>query len=134
MTKLIMLLGIAFLATLAVATAAQAEYRQTVEELLQRCDAQEASQSGSIDLAICVSYITGVANMMSMTGASLPNLDRKTATLLGEFSICLPQPQPSYGAMVQTFRISARRHPARWGQRQLIGVLFALHETWPCKQ
>ncbi len=49
-----------------------------------------------------------------------------------DLRICSTEAIP-YGAMVQTFRNWAEKHPEKWGARRYMGVMLALRETWPCK-
>jgi Rap1a immunity proteins len=47
-------------------------------------------------------------------------------------SMCITE-HVSSGAMVQAFRNWAERNPKDWGKEAVLGVMNALHETWPCK-
>ena len=93
-----------------------------VQSLYSLCKADEGSQ----EFGICVGYISGVAHLMQFLGVDLQKHPERR-----QFAICTGG-SASNGAFVQAFKTWADRNPRHWGDTELIGVMVALVETWPC--
>ena len=81
------------------------------------------------NFALCLGYISGISDIM---GAMGDYNKQKHIKDLGSWSFCAQQPILSYGAIVQTFVNWAQAHPERWSENQMLGVIFALREKFPC--
>ena len=74
---------------------------------------------------LCIAYIEGVADMMALASVSPDKVTR------GTLGMCAPD-GTTYGADVQVLINWAEKHPEQWTQVQIVGVIGALGETWPC--
>jgi hypothetical protein len=90
----------------------------TVQGLRTRCEDRD------VGYVYCLGYVSGVYNVMAILG------EGKINTPL-QFTIC-PK-GATYAAAAQAFMNWATKHPEMWSTHQSIGVIAALHETWPCK-
>jgi hypothetical protein len=94
---------------------------QTVQGLYGMCKKPDAS----LPSAMCLGYISGVADTMQLLGVGAPDHPD-----LARFAIC---EKPSYGAMVQAFINWTEKTPQEGDHNRIIGVMKALRENWPCK-
>jgi hypothetical protein len=90
------------------------EYKRlfNVHALYQACTSPRGSQM----FGRCFGYIEGVGD--SMIGKTF----------------CVKNDLINYPAWIQAFVNWVPAHPERWDDLQLIGVMDALAETWPCAQ
>jgi hypothetical protein len=94
------------------------------QNLYRDCKAPEHSPTA----ALCIGFISGIGNMMHINGVIEKQYqDRK----LSPFAIC--GDTISNGAMVQAFMNWAPKHPESANDDQLLAVVKALRETWPCQ-
>jgi hypothetical protein len=110
----------------AAAPPACAEEELTTGRLLQECNETE----GSADWTYCFGIILGVSGVLLVNG-NLVDANKNRVPDNG-VSMCITE-HVSSGAMVQAFRNWAERNPKDWGKKAVLGVMNALHETWPCK-
>ncbi len=73
----------------------------------------------------CAGYVTGVGEMMWLTGASQSS--DKT------YAICPGRKLPSGAAMVQAVLNFGQAHPEMWSEEMVAPTILALQEVWPCK-
>jgi hypothetical protein len=115
------------LACMLMATLAKADtrYTSTVQALLEACK----STSGP-NMPYCLGFIVGVSEMMQQVSAGLEGGGDFRAI----YGMC-PKGHdgPSGGAKVQVFINWAEKNPKMWGKDNLIGVITALREAWPCE-
>ena len=81
-----------------------------VKTLHQACIAPKESQT----FGRCFGYVQGVADAM-----------------MGK-TFCLGD-RVDYSALIQAYNNWAAAHPEKWTEFQIIGVMTALSEKWPCK-
>ena len=74
------------------------------------------SPMGSADAALCLGYISGLADA------------------IGGARVFFPGSSVSYGEMVAVFIGWASRHPEMADKPRSAGVLWALVERWPCRR
>jgi Rap1a immunity proteins len=117
---------IALLAVGMFSTSAQAGATQTVQQLLERCNAERGSGSN----LFCLGYVGGVADMM-MTNRTIRKMDQLDGGAGRSYQICQTT-AATYGADQQIFINWAQKHPERWQDGSLDGVASALRETWQC--
>jgi hypothetical protein len=84
---------------------------------------------GSLGRGYCSGFIYGAALVLFTNGKLVDENKNPVAT--NSVSICLVN--VSSGAMEQAFMDWAGRNPKDWDKPAVIGVITALHETWPCK-
>jgi hypothetical protein len=93
------------------------------------------AKTGSVEHGVCLGYIAGVGELMTVNGAdvgsSRPQFLTNVEIYLWMTSICNA---PTPGAMVQAFVNWAEKHPEKWGGERISSVMTALQETWPCKR
>ena len=65
----------------------------------------------------CAGVIEGAWGTLSLTGNSE--------------SLCPKTPMSAIGK-VEAFRKWAVQHPEMWGKEQMVGVVLALQQAWPC--
>jgi hypothetical protein len=56
--------------------------------------------------------------------------ERKPNAELRPFAIC---DKPSHAAMAQAFLNWAQANSQKWSDTELVGVMSALNDKWPCK-
>jgi hypothetical protein len=95
--------------------------RESVQHLYEEC----TGSSNLYEKEDCVQYISGVADSMTIFGATNSS-DGKMFGICSETAV-------SYGAYVQAFINWAEKHPESWGLRRWIGASMGLRATWPCK-
>ena len=118
-------IGIAISAAV-IATASNAdETNLTAQQLYQACQAPKGSSENSF----CFGYISAIAQMMNVNAAALRDKD-KTIERLSLITLC---GQPTFGALVQSFKNFAAAHPELWKTERSIVVVSSLHLTWPCQ-
>ena len=111
---------------LAAAPPVSAEGEFTTGELLQACNGTSPSRNQSY----CFGFVLGAYDVMHANGNMV---DANKNPLPGNgVSTCSDEPVRA-DAMVQAFRKWAERNPKDWGKPADVGVINALHETWPCK-
>jgi hypothetical protein len=94
--------------------------KQNVQALYNVCKAPESSQL----YAVCLGYISGVADTMQLLGAA-----QERHPEFKPVAICAT---PSYGAMVQGFVNWAEANPKEWDENRIVGVGGALKKNWGC--
>ena len=110
----------AVIAALAFSVSAHADNQHlNVQSLYLAC-----KDSNGPTAMLCSGYVGGIGEMMHALGTQIPD-DPK----LRIFGICGTM---SHGAMVQAFVNWADKHPERWADVGVLGVMSALIETWPC--
>lgn len=97
-----------------------------VQALLIKCNAE----SSSLDVVLCLGRISGMSDLMGFNGYLLKS--GRGSEPLRQFSTCPGDPIPTYGADVQAFKNWAQKHPEHWTDPDILGVIAALRETWPC--
>jgi hypothetical protein len=105
------------------AGAATTDDALTVQSLYFNCKSAE----GSPRWALCYAYIAGVGNALQFIGyaqAEHPDPNFRELAICGKIT---------NAALVQAFMNWAEKHPQRWPDHQLAGIVTALTETWPCK-
>lgn len=117
-----LLVVLATVAALSPTRVAAEEGFTNTEHLLKWCKQPETSANH----AYCVGYIEGVSNMMVLVGTDAQGAFRKNV------GMCYPDPPPSVSAVVQAFINWAERNPKHWADLNVIGVVVALSQTWPC--
>jgi hypothetical protein len=95
------------------------EEKHDVQKLHEMCKLPP----GETKAAICLGFISGVAEMMRLMSFS------RYKEVRGAFGQCS---EASYGAAMQAFMNWADKHPERWSKPMVVGVIEALNETWPC--
>ena len=108
---------------LSLANAQQPKKIETTQDLYEACK----NATSPIDLNNCVSYIAGVGDTMIGVGAAY---QRKPNLQLRPFAIC---EKPSHTAMAQAFVNWAQANSQKWSDYELVGVMSALNDSWPCK-
>ena len=103
---LVMIVGLVCAATTARAL-------DTVQALLSECE----QKTGTFDTGICRGYIAGISDWQ-----------------MADRFICPKQKRITYGASQQFFINWAKKHPERWGEDGIDGVVAALQEAFPCKK
>ena len=106
-----------------MANAQQSKKIETTQDLYEACK----NAASPIDLNTCVSYISGVGDTMINVGAAY---ERKPSVELRPFAIC---DKPSHAAMAQAFVNWAQANSQKWSDTELVGVMSALNDKWPCK-
>ncbi|WP_366928994.1 Rap1a/Tai family immunity protein [Mesorhizobium sp.] len=106
---------------------ASADDSRSVQTFLEACNAEDASPKAFY----CVGTIHGIVDTLTMNGVINNRAQRKSPEFV-RFSICPPQ-GTTVGANVQAFKNWANAHPEQWSTPDLLGVLIALRETWPCR-
>lgn len=102
---------------------------KTVQFLHGLCKAEQSSN----DFVFCLAYISGIGDLMYSVNKAKkiePNCSKPSNPLFSFFALCAA---PSHGAMVQAFMNWAEKNPQEWGTNKTLGVIMALHETWPCE-
>ena len=112
-----------FVLGLSLANAQQSKKIETTQDLYEAC----RNAASPIDLNTCVSYISGVGDTMIGVGAAY---ERKPNVELRPFAIC---DKPSHAAMAQAFVNWAQANSQKWPDSELVGVMSALNDKWPCK-
>jgi hypothetical protein len=107
---------------LSMANAQQSRKVETTQDLYEACK----NAASPIDQTICVSYISGVGDTMIGVGAAY---ERKPSVDLRPFAIC---DKPSHAAMAQAFVNWAQANSQKWSDTELVGVMSALNDKWPC--
>jgi len=93
----------------------------TIQGLLQECRGLSGLHPDlDPNATYCLGYVGGIGDYLKGMGLSGTNPKQ---------SIC---GDISYGAAAQAFTNWAQKHPERWSENRLIGVVLALRETWPC--
>jgi Rap1a immunity proteins len=110
------------LAAMSMANAQQSRKVETTQDLYEACK----NAASPIDQTICVSYISGVGDTMIGVGAAY---ERKPSVELRPFAIC---DKPSHAAMAQAFVNWAQANSQKWSDTELVGVMSALNDKWPC--
>jgi hypothetical protein len=111
---------VALLLTLLIAPSPS--HANTVEDLLNRCESDQA-----VENVVCVAYIRGVASMLNLNcqhaaeGYDIPPWIK--ADLAGLKA----------SASLQGFKNWARDNPKNWSEDELTGVIAAMVNSFPCK-
>jgi len=105
-----------------MANAQQSKKVETTQDLYEACK----NAASPIDQNICVSYISGVGDTMIGVGAAY---ERKPNIELRPLAIC---DKPSHAAMAQAFVDWAQANSQKWSGTELVGVMSALNDKWPC--
>jgi len=100
---------------------APASAADDVQKFLQKCEAP----IGSGELFFCIGKLQGISDLLELNGGLPGPKDRP--------AICFSDPRPSYGARLQQFKNWAHSHPKEWQYTDLIGIIMALEELWPCR-
>ncbi len=111
---------------LVCALATPAFGQDNVQGLMMKCDNSNASDQQFY----CYGRVTAVFEMMLLNGVTIAQHDHAVKTML---SVCEVGHLPSYGAQVQAFINWAKKHPEKWNENDLDGIMTALQETWPCQ-
>ena len=111
-----------FVLGLSLASAQQLKKIETTQDLYEAC----RNAASLIDVNTCVSYISGVGDAMIGVGAAY---ERKPSVELRPFAIC---DKPSHAAMAEAFVNWAQANSQKWSDSELVGVISALSEKWPC--
>lgn len=119
--------GGALLCAAMIAMPAKAEERtQTVQALYDDC-----TSSNLVRQDFCNGVAHGVGTVMTMLSR-----DADKAQTAEDRQLILRYAACGYwtvGAAVQAFKNWAAKHPERWSDSGQVGVMIAIHETWPCK-
>lgn len=110
-------IGLLLVAGLGLSSVNAQMNHNTVQDMYQRCTGSDA-----FDRTFCIGYVSGIGDYMLVIGQA-----RKDQQL----GLCA-SPSPSYGAMLQAFVVWAQHHTELWNKAPVIGVGYALRETWPC--
>ena len=98
----------------------------TVQKLLTDCNAP----SGSPGHAFCTGFVSGVGGVMSINSYGISHFKSpQDSASVRALSTC---GEATFGAEVQAFMNWAPKHPERWSEDAIIGVMRALRDTWPC--
>jgi hypothetical protein len=76
--------------------------------------------------ALCLGYISGVVDMMSVTAHHAP-----AGAFRQQFGVC-PEGSAKHRAAVQAFQNWAEKHPEAGAKPNWYGVTQALSKLWPC--
>jgi hypothetical protein len=120
-------LGMLMALSLLAPATGRAEGMGNVQELLQDC------QQPIVDIRhfFCLGIVQGVSDTMMTNAGGLKMMPKDLARFEANFAFC-PDPLPNYGARVQAYKDWATEHPEKWTQPMVIGVMLAMHATWPC--
>jgi hypothetical protein len=108
---------------LSSANAQQSKKIETTQDLYEAC----RNAASPTDLNICASYISGVGDTMIGVGVAY---ERKPNVELRPFAIC---DKPSHASMAQAFVNWAQANSQKWSDSEILGVMSALNDKWPCK-
>jgi hypothetical protein len=101
-----------------------------IQKLLQECSAGNPSSY----FFHCIGRVGGIADMMGINGLIMVKPHHGSTTReLQQYATCAGNPAPSYGAQVQVFMNWAQDHPDRWADPDIVGVITALQQAWPCR-
>jgi hypothetical protein len=86
--------------------------------------------------SVCEYFIMGVGDVMGAQGLGYRTAPADVRVYLQKTSLCTGTDNyvPPTGAMVQAFINWAQKHPEKWDYAGVVGVSFALSETWPCRK
>jgi len=98
-----------------------------VQSLLSDC----TSAQGDPSYFLCIGYVAGIGDQMMVNGALFSKGDDRSRYI--KFLAICPKDSPSRGIEIQTFVKWAQRHPERWRDNSIDGVIDANREAWPCR-
>ena len=101
--------------------------QMTIQKLFEACN----SPPGSLGSSLCLGYVSGASDFMSLTGQARKLLSPQGASVVKSLSLCGTS-TVTHGAEVQAFKNWAQAHPEYWTMAAQIGVAAALHEKWGC--
>jgi hypothetical protein len=101
----------------------------TAQGLYEFCSAKEWMLN-----QVCEYFIMGVGDVMGAQGRNSQTAPPAMRAYLHKTSLCTGTERyvPSAGAMVKAFMNWEQKHPEAWDYAMVVGVTFALSETWPC--
>ena len=95
----------------------------TTQDLYAEC----TGSSGSLEHFVCLSYISGISDMMQLNGTS-----SNPEKIRPEMGMCPKNDGTTCAAAVQVFQNWAAKNPKSWSMPRSMGVMVARNAAWPC--